>query len=85
MLFLSFVFTHLHFIGWPAVIAFLWKGGKYFARFEDRMTEAENTLKLVATNHLPHLEQGLRDVQSAVEHGFANLTSQLVIMAGKKD
>lgn len=91
MEFLDFLSTHMPLIGWPAILLLLWRLGvfiakfmdRYLTKFEERVAKAEQTIDAVATNHLPHIEQGLKDVTAAVNTGFGNLTNQLLILAGK--
>lgn len=40
--------------GWPAIVAFAW-------RLSGRLTAIETTLKLILTNHLPHIEAAIKD------------------------
>lgn len=72
----NFLSDHIHLAGWFFLIAFSWKASakvtKFFSNMEDtsrktreaadRTLEMDNTLKTLATNHLPHLQQSMDDV-----------------------
>lgn len=80
---LAYIIDHVQVVGWPTLLLFFWRAGRFIQKFEERLIKTENTIELVATNHLPHVTQGLEDVKNAVERGFSNLSNQLLILAGK--
>lgn len=61
--FFPWVVSHLNYIGWPVVLGFtykmlrfVFKAGRVFTLACQRILDGEQTLHLVATNHLPHLQ-----------------------------
>lgn len=66
--FFPWVVSHLNFIGWPVVLAamykllrFLFKAGRAMTIFQQRVLNAEDTLRLLATNHIPHVQMAIED------------------------
>jgi hypothetical protein len=80
---LTYILDHVQLIGWPTLLLFIWRASRFITNVSERVVKAEQTIELLATNHLPHIEQGLKDVESAVERGFANLSNQLLIVVGR--
>lgn len=66
--FLQWIVSHLNFVGWPLVFAciykllrFLFKAGRVLTVVEQRVLKAEDTIHLMATNHLPHVQQAVEE------------------------
>jgi len=60
--------SNLHLIGWPALIFAAYriivvcvKVGRAAAKVEQRVLDGEKTLYLMATNHLPHIQEAMED------------------------
>lgn len=81
---IAFVTDHIAVIGWPTLLLFFWRASRYVAKFEERVVKTEETIQTMATNHLPHVEAALHDLKDAVERGFTNLGTQLLLVV-KKD
>lgn len=71
---------HIQLIGWPTLIAIAWKTSakvtKAVARFrnaEEELSNTQDTVNTVATNHLPHLQLELEKLNQAVPEGFGRL------------
>lgn len=65
---LSWVISHLYAIGWPAVLYGVYRVIRFcivVARtltiVEQRVLKGEETIYLMASNHLPHLEMAIQD------------------------
>jgi hypothetical protein len=81
-------------LAWVTGIFTLSKVGKFFARFAiainnifERFEKAEETLTLVATNHLPHMQSemermndGIADLQSKTANGNDTLIEIATIL-----
>lgn len=62
------IVSHLAIIGWPAVffaiyklLQFLFKAGRIGTIVEQRVLKAEDTIHLMATNHLPHIQMAIEE------------------------
>jgi len=66
--FFPWVISHLNFIGWPVVFAavykllrFLFSAGRILTVVEQRVLKAEDTIYLMANNHLVHIQQAVEE------------------------
>jgi hypothetical protein len=88
------VVSHLSLIGWPTLIftcykllRFIFKSGTLLTVFIQRVLKAEDTIHLMATNHLPHLEMYMQDTNKSVQEGNKTLddihdTLKLLLVRG---
>lgn len=65
---LSWVLSHLSVIGWPAILYAAYriivaciKIGRAATLVEQRVLKGEETLYLLATNHIPHVEMAIQE------------------------
>lgn len=89
---LTWLVSHLSVIGWPAIGIFIWKASSKVRAYSDRFCKAEETIELLSTNHLPHIQAELEKINSGLEIGFtkmsdgmANLSRDLLILLSNKD
>lgn len=92
MNFLTWILSHLSVIGWPAIGIFIWKTSSKVKAYSDRFSKAEETIELLATNHLPHIQTELEKLNNGIDIGFtkmadgmANLSRDLLILLSNKD
>lgn len=64
---------HLHLIGWPTLIFFAWKVGKYFERGVTQITKTVTQIDQMATNHFPHMETSLLKQDGLLESMDRNI------------
>lgn len=48
---------HVQYLSWPVVVVGTWFGSKWANSFVDRAKQAESSIELIKTNHLPHLQE----------------------------
>jgi len=78
--FFPWVVSHLNFIGWPLVfglgykiLVFLFRAGRVMTVVEQRVLKAEDTIHLMATNHLPHIQVAIEESNkhlAVISHGI---------------
>jgi hypothetical protein len=90
MKFFAWLSDHFALIAWPTVCVFIWKLRGVLIDYRDRFKKAEETVELLATNHLPHLQvelekinEGVRDLKEGVNGGFDRMTSSFDALADK--
>ena len=74
LLVFSFISSHIHLIGWSTFIGLIWKLSWKASKFFNDATEAlekintaDKTLTSMATNHLPHLEMEMRNINATLQ------------------
>lgn len=63
----EYVLDHLHVIGWPVLCVFAWKISRVFSKVEGRVLAAENHITTMATNHFPHMEESLKNIDKTLQ------------------
>ncbi len=71
----DWIVNHLHLVGWPTLIYACYRVIKVTVKFaraativEQRVLKGEETLNLLATNHLPHLLAAMEDTDKSVQN-----------------
>jgi hypothetical protein len=65
----EWVTQHIQVVGWPALCIIAWKAGNVFHKFVDRLEKTTNQIDMMATNHTPHIQDGILEL---VDLGKAN-------------
>ena len=80
----SWVFQNIHAFGWITLIIFAWRASSRFTKFTDGISKSEKvivesseTITKVATNHLPHLQEGIDNVNDSVKSLQKELVDEL--------
>ncbi len=75
---------HIHVAGWIILIIFAWRASARFTKFTSGVTTAESqakasseTLEVLATNHLPHLQKGMDDLNDNIKDMREEIISEL--------
>lgn len=70
---ISWVVTHLQFIGWPAIfytlyriLLFCFRAARTLTIVEQRVLKGEETIFLMANNHLPHIQKASEDTNLSI-------------------
>lgn len=66
----SFISNNIHLAGWLFLIGLAWKISRFFTRATDALDKIEKvdeTLTTLATNHLPHLEEHMIQINKSLE------------------
>ena len=68
---LNFFSQHINILGWGWVIYFIWKTSWKISHFFDKIQSSteqaavmQNTIQTMATNHLPHLQEGIDEINA---------------------
>lgn len=92
MNFFTWLNNHLNLIAWPALLGIAWKISAKIKGYSDRFSKSEETIELLATNHLPHIQAELEKINSGLDMGFtkladgmSNLSRDLLILLSNKD
>jgi hypothetical protein len=56
---LEWVSSHLHLIGWPAIVFIAWQAGTFITSLKTKITKTVDQIDSMATNHFPHMEASL--------------------------
>lgn len=82
--FLIFISNNFHIVGWSglliAVIKVSWKASRYITKLEKSLEDtkgATDTINLLATNHLPHIQHAVESLQDTVENTREDLIVEL--------
>jgi len=70
LLVFSFVSEHIHLAGWMSFIALIWKISRFFTKATsaiDKLEAVDKTVTAVATNHLPHLEEHMKEINETLK------------------
>lgn len=51
--------SHMHLIGWPALVFFAWQAGNFFRSLKTQVNTTVTQINEMATNHFPHMEASL--------------------------
>ena len=80
----SWVFANIHAFGWITLIILAWRASSKFTKFTEGISKSETlvkesseTITKVATNHLPHLQEGIDNVNSGVARLDENIIGEL--------
>jgi hypothetical protein len=57
----EWVFQHLQVIGWPVLVAGLWKLIKFLNKLEMQFTKTIGQIDTLSTNHFPHMQESLQN------------------------
>lgn len=84
---LKFILDNFHVIGWLGLITITWKlRGKFNELVDslkaaaDHSRAAEQEIKLVATNHIPHLQVELETLNKGVQDLRSDFLSEIKAM-----
>ena len=80
----GWVFQNVHVFGWLTLVVLAWKASSRFEKFTSDITSSERlvkdsseTITKVATNHLPHLQEGIDNVNDSVQELRTDIISEL--------
>jgi len=65
----SFISSNIHLAGWVFLIGLAWKVSRFFTKASDALSKldrVDETLNTVATNHLPHLEEHMNNINDTL-------------------
>ncbi len=86
---LTWISLHLSLVGWPAFAGFIWAGSRRYKTFSDNRKEMEGKVDLIMTNHLPHIQKELEDMNTNINSGFdrvadglSNIRDLLLVQSG---
>ena len=60
----QFASQYIHLVAWPTICVFLWKASKAVQKFTDKVEKTTGQIDLLATNHMPHMEQYLLEIKT---------------------
>lgn len=90
--FVSWVVSHLAFIGWPVfftvsykLMRFIFKAGRTLIVVEQRVLKAEETIYLMANNHLAHIQQAVEETNKHLTSIGKNLELALIRRGDDED
>ena len=76
--------AHIHVAGWIIICWFFWRTSAKWETFVSKMSladkvvkESHDTISIVATNHLPHLQEGINRIDDSVQKLEVSLVSEL--------
>lgn len=82
---LDWAVNHLHYIGWPAVIygvyrvlRFCFLAARILSVVEQRVLKAEDTIYLMANNHLAHIQEAVEKTNEHLAEMNKNIALALV-------
>jgi len=82
---LSFISDHIHVAGWISLIVLAVKGSWRISKFFDKVKDAGETIDLLATNHLPHIQSGIEDLNKEVKGLRQDINQTLLAIALHKN
>lgn len=77
MNFILWLWAHLGLIGWPAFGGLTWTASRKFKAFSDNRKQMEDKIDHIMSNHLPHIQQELEDMNSNINTGFDRVADGL--------
>lgn len=86
---LTWLSLHLSLIGWPAFAGFIWAASRKYQSFAANREAMEEKIDLIMSNHLPHIQKELEDMNANLNSGFdrvadglSNIRDLLLIQSG---
>ena len=58
----QFASNYVHLVAWPTICVFLWKASKAVQKFTDKVETTTNQINTMATNHMPHVQDGILEL-----------------------
>jgi hypothetical protein len=90
----NFLSANIHLAGWVFLMGIVWKISKFFNRLTEASEEAkdaaartkrmETTIESVATNHLPHLQEGINEVNGTLKDLHRDIVTVLLHKLNKE-
>jgi len=84
---IQFILDNIHVIGWISIITITWKLRGKFNELVDSLksaaehsSAAEKEIKVVATNHLPHLQVELENLNKEIQGLRSDFLSEVKAM-----
>lgn len=74
----EFLSKNIHLAGWVFVMGLVWKISRFFTKLEERTKKTEETIEVVATNHLPHLQSGIENVNDTLKELHRDILHVLI-------
>lgn len=84
----SFVVNYIHVIGWASFMSFLafaWKLSVKWNKNHEAGQKAMQQIDEWSTNHMPHIQQGIEDLNKKTEEGNKTLSQMATNIAILKD
>lgn len=91
----QFVSNNIHLAGWVFLMGLIWKISKFFGKVTEALESAkdaatrtrkmETTIETVATNHLPHLQEGINEVNETLKELHRDLLTMLLSKLHKEE
>jgi len=78
----GWLFQNIHAFGWITLIILAWKASGRFEKFTSGISKSEEIINKVATNHLPHLQEGIDNVNDNVKGVQTELASLITELKG---